>query len=116
MPKPKAETGAQGGALARIDAAYAEARQQRFDYVLKHWVGRLEKHGLPGSADGAKLLARRIGDMPDGQRRDEQWWIDLARGLGGDLGGELAIGYVREVMIELMENDRAGIAGRNRTR
>ena len=102
--------------LTRMNEAFSQARDKRFDFVLKHWVERLEKHGLPGSKDGAKQLARRVGQMADKENRDENWWIDLARGMGGDLGGNMAIGYVQDVMIDLMENDRKEIAKRHRTR
>ena len=54
--------------------------------------------------------------MVDGEKRDENWWIDYARGMGGDLGGNMAITHVQDVMIELMENDRREIAKRNKSR
>jgi len=102
--------------LTRMNEAFAAAQERRFDFVLKHWVDRLEKHGLPGSRDGAKEVAKRVGGIIDTENRDEDWWIDLARGMGGDLGGNMAIGYVQDVMIELMDNDRREIAKRNKSR
>lgn len=102
--------------LTRMNEAFSASQQRRFDFVLKHWVERLEKHGLPGSKDGAKEVAKRVGGIIDTEYRDEDWWIELARGMGGDLGGDMAIGFVQDVMIELMENDRKEIAKRNKFR
>jgi len=102
--------------LARMSEAFATAQARRFDFVLKHWVERLEKHGLPGSKDGAGKLARRVGGMVDKEKHDEDWWIEYARGMGGDLGGNMAIAHVQDVMIDLMENDRREIAKRNKSR
>lgn len=111
MPK----TTANDDLLARMNEAFSASRARRFDFVLKHWVERLEKHGLPGSRDGARDIAKRVGGMIDGDNRDADWWLELARGMGGDLGGNMAIGLVQDVMIDLMENDRKQIAKRNKT-
>lgn len=102
--------------LARMNEAFSSAQARRFDFVLKHWVERLEKHGLPGSKDGAKVVAAQVGKMTDRENRDAAWWINLAREMGGDLGGNMAIGRVQDVMIDLMESDRKEIAKRNKTR
>lgn len=101
--------------LTRMNEAFSTSQARRFDFVLKHWVERLEKHGLPGSKNGAREVAKHVGAMVDKEKRDEDWWIELARGMGGDLGGEMAIGHVQDVMIDLMENDRREIARRNKT-
>ncbi|NQU69862.1 MAG: hypothetical protein HQ514_04900 [Rhodospirillales bacterium] len=102
--------------LARMSEAFSAAQKRRYDFVLKHWVERLEKHGLPGSKDGARKLADRVGSISDTKNRDEDWWVNLARDMGGDLGGAMAIGLVQDVMIDLMENDRREIAKRNKSR
>jgi hypothetical protein len=102
--------------LARMTEAFSTAQARRYDFVLKHWVERLEKHGLPGSKNGAGKLAGRVGGMVDREKRDEDWWVELAHGMGGDLGGNMAIAHVQDVMIDLMENDRREIAIRNKSR
>ncbi len=102
--------------LARMSEAFSAAQERRFDFVLKHWVERLEKHGLPGSKDGARKLTARVGSISDTENRDEDWWVNLARDMGGDFGGTMAIGLVQDVMIDLMENDRREIAKRNKSR
>ena len=102
--------------LAELNEIMDRSRVDAYRGVLQHWAPRLEKHGLPGSADAAKGLASLLADAPPTKVHDRDWWIRHADEMGDALGREIAIAHVRKALISLLEDQEKSIRSKRAKR